>query len=290
MACLAITGAMKLTPTAAMEVLLNLTPLYLFIMAEARMALYRLHILEQPTVPKTLSGLLAICKNLDDPLLDMQSDYTIPVYGHSKIISVIIDQDYWRKKDPVLPEDALIWFIHGSRAASGTGSGIYGIRPNRSFSFPWAKFAMVFQTRIYAILQRACENIRRAYKHKWIPIFSDSQAALKALSSLKVTSGLVAECLDALSALASLTELTSGGVPGHCGNSGNEEADKLARQASAMSLLGPELALGIPTCSAREAITHWTEYQHILPRKVYQVIDMANFLLVDHVTKELKTC
>jgi hypothetical protein len=46
MACLAITGAMKSTPTAAMEVLLNLTPLDLLIMAEARMALYRLHILK----------------------------------------------------------------------------------------------------------------------------------------------------------------------------------------------------------------------------------------------------
>jgi hypothetical protein len=56
MACLAITGAMKSTPTAAMEVLLNLTPLHLLIMAEARMALYRLHILEQPSVPRTVTG------------------------------------------------------------------------------------------------------------------------------------------------------------------------------------------------------------------------------------------
>ena len=39
MACLAIMGAMKSTPTAATEVLLNLTPLDLLIMAEARMAL-----------------------------------------------------------------------------------------------------------------------------------------------------------------------------------------------------------------------------------------------------------
>jgi hypothetical protein len=43
-ACLAITGVMKSTPTAAMEILLNLTPLDLVIQAEARMALYRLHI------------------------------------------------------------------------------------------------------------------------------------------------------------------------------------------------------------------------------------------------------
>jgi hypothetical protein len=42
MACLAIMGAMKSIPTAAMVVLLNLTLLDLLIMAEARMAFYRL--------------------------------------------------------------------------------------------------------------------------------------------------------------------------------------------------------------------------------------------------------
>ena len=62
MACLAITGAMKSTPTAAMEVLLNLTPLNLLIMAEARMALYRLHMLKQPAILKTETGLLSSWK------------------------------------------------------------------------------------------------------------------------------------------------------------------------------------------------------------------------------------
>jgi hypothetical protein len=28
----------------------------------------------------------------------------------------------------------------------------------------------------------------------------------------------------------------------------------------------------------------------VLPRKIYQVTDVANVLLVDHVRKELKTC
>jgi hypothetical protein len=51
-------------------------------------------------------------------------------------------------------------------------------------------------------------------------------------------------------------------VPGYHGILGNEEADKLARQASAMPLPGPEPALGITTCSAREAITTWTKNQH----------------------------
>jgi hypothetical protein len=124
------------------------------------------------------------------------------------------------------------------------------------------KFATVFQTEIYAILECACENIRRAYKHKRILIFADSQAGLRALSSPQVTSGLAAECLDALSALARLYEVTLIWVPGHCGFLGNEEADKLARQASAVPLLGPEPALGIPRRSAGEAVKNWTEHQH----------------------------
>jgi len=139
----------------------------------------------------------------------------------------------------------------------------------------------VFQTEIYAILQCACENIRRAYKNKRILIFSDSQAALKALSSPKLTSGLVAECLDALSVLASMNEVTLKWVPGHCGILGNEEADKLARQASAMPLFGPEPTLGIPKCSAREAIKNWTEHQHYSAWR-----DMPG---LRHVRKELIT-
>jgi len=93
MACLAITGAMKSNPTAAMEMLLNLTPLDLLIMAEARMALYRLNILKQPADPKTAAGLLPIWKNVSEPIFDMRSDYTIPVYNSPKLFNVIIDMD-----------------------------------------------------------------------------------------------------------------------------------------------------------------------------------------------------
>ena len=77
-----------------------------------------------------------------------------------------------------------------------------------------------------------------------------------------MTSVLVTEWPGALFALASLNEITLVWVPGHCGNTGNKEADKLARQASDMPLLGPEPALGILRCAARESIKNWTEHQH----------------------------
>ena len=99
-----------------------------------------------------------------------------------------------------------------------TGSGIYGLRLNRSYCFPWGKFSTFFQTEIFAILQCAYENTRRAYENKRILIFFDSHTALKALSSLKVASRLVAECLDALFALASLNDVILIWVPGASGH------------------------------------------------------------------------
>jgi hypothetical protein len=68
--------------------------------------------------------------------------------------------------------------------------------------------------------------------------------------------------MDALSVLENRNEVTLISAPGHCGIPGNEKADKLARQGAAMTLLGPELALGIPRCSARVTIKNWTEIQH----------------------------
>jgi hypothetical protein len=91
MACLAIRGAMKLTPTAATEVLLDLTPVDLLIMAVARMALCRLQIIKQQAVPKSVAGLLSIWKNVSKAILEMRTDYTIPVYHYSKIFNVMID-------------------------------------------------------------------------------------------------------------------------------------------------------------------------------------------------------
>jgi hypothetical protein len=157
-------------------------------MAEARMALYRLQTTKQPSASEAETGLLSIWKKVSDPILEMRTDHIIPVFNHSRTFKVICDRDYWRNVDSVVPEDTVIWFTDGFRTSSGTGSGIFDVRPNKSLGFPLGKLATVFQTEIYAILQCAYENIRGVYRNKRIFIFSDNQAALKALNGPKVMS------------------------------------------------------------------------------------------------------
>jgi hypothetical protein len=111
-----------------------------------------LYTLRYSVVPKTEAGLLNIWRKVGDPIFDMRSDHITPVHHYTKNYMVIIDQEFWRNKDPMLPRDALIRFTDGSRAGSGTGSGIHGIRPETSFSFFLGKFATIFQSEIYAIL------------------------------------------------------------------------------------------------------------------------------------------
>lgn len=96
--------------------------------------------------------------------------------------------------------------------------------------------------------------IRRSIK-----IFSDSQAALKALGSYRCNSKTVWNCQKALTQLGKNNKLTLVWIPGHSGMEGNEAADSLARAGAGMSFIGPEPALGISSSTAKTSISAWTE-------------------------------
>ena len=58
---------------------------------------------------------------MSGPLLEMRADHITPVYYHSKAFIFIIDWDHWKNKDPLFPEDALIWFTDALRLTRGQG-------------------------------------------------------------------------------------------------------------------------------------------------------------------------
>jgi hypothetical protein len=50
LACLGITGAMRTTPTAALEALLDLPPLHLYVEGQARLTAHRMRVGEDKTI------------------------------------------------------------------------------------------------------------------------------------------------------------------------------------------------------------------------------------------------
>jgi ribonuclease HI len=154
------------------------------------------------------------------------------------------------------------WYTDGSKTTTGTGAGICRLKPRAEASYSLGQYPTVFQAEVLAI-QRAAEEIqKRGPGAQPIQIYSDSQAALKALSSDRVTSLTVRDCKAALSNLARRNQVTLTWIPGHMGHKGNERADELARLGSANQFVGPEPVLGIPWSAVRQELETWSIQMH----------------------------
>jgi ribonuclease HI len=139
----------------------------------------------------------------------------------------------------------LVWYMDGSRTEEGTRAGACGQSVNRRLSIPLGKHATVFQAEVYAILACAHEIEAQDRPQKYVSIYSDSQAALKALQAAKTTSPLVCQCQQALNDISAQHAVRLYWVPGHAGVRGNETADKLARSGFGQRFIWPEPFLGV---------------------------------------------
>jgi Ribonuclease HI len=143
-----------------------------------------------------------------------------------------------------------VWYTDGSKTSSGTGRDVFEGKTGLVFSL--GAFAAVFQAEVFAIMAALCK----------ITIFTDSQAALKALESVTVKSKLLLECLECLSELATRNSVQLVWVPGHEGILGNERADELAKKGADTRFTGPEPVLGLPYSMVIRAIGDRMERKH----------------------------
>ncbi|KAJ8914040.1 hypothetical protein NQ315_017559 [Exocentrus adspersus] len=182
-----------------------------------------------------------------DPILGMPTDIMVPKYSFKKNFEIrILDREEWNNGPPITAQN--MWYTDGSRIEQGAGAGIYG-----------GRYATVFQAEVAAIQGCAREIIRQGAARQSIAIYSDSQAALKAIGSMQVCSRLVWDCVKALQELGSRNKLTLAWVPGHKGHKGNEEADRLAREGAGRALIRPESFCGIAKTHVRASIDEWMD-------------------------------
>lgn len=246
-------------PTAALEVLLDLPPLHIFIQGEARSVVHRL--MQGPTPISLQHGTEHQRLHLEmkaDPILGMPTDTMVPRYNFNKNFQTVIpDREDWKDSPPISSQS--IWYTDGSKTEQGAGAGIHGTRPKVNIPLSLGKHATVFQAETTAIHCCAREIIRQGTVNQSIAIFSDSQAAIKAISSTQINSRLVWDCLMALTELGNQNRVTLAWVPGHKGHKGNEKADELAREGASKALIGPEPFCGVAKPCIRAAINEWVQ-------------------------------
>jgi len=82
-------------------------------------------------------------------------------------------------------------------------------------------------------------------------IFSDSQAALRALDSYTTNSKTISECRKSLNEMATHLRINLIWVPGHRNFEGNCIADKLARQGTTADFLRDKDTVGMPMATCK---------------------------------------
>jgi ribonuclease HI len=256
-ACLAITGATTSCPTAAMQVLLNLPPLPMYIESEA--AKWALRIKSSGNLkPGDLTGHLSILNRCKFPI-DEITDSMPTTFSFQRNFSVVVEsRERWTKGEVNFPRGSLVFYTDGSKMDNGdTGAGVCG--PRLKLALPMGSYPTVFQAEIYAIQTCVSHCLKRKYQHAKIFIVSDSKASLLALEAKTFTSRLVWECMQTLNMLAVINKVTLMWVPGHSGIEGNEAADQLAKEGGAIPFVGPEPFCAFPRSHQMAAIRLWED-------------------------------
>ena len=269
-ACLMITGAMSTTPTAAMETLLDLTPLHIQVMAEAKACVYRLKNTRQWRPNGSSTGHVRLHSDLlKDPILSLTSDLMIPRLNPWEPITTLIPSvEEWNSNEIWSNLEGQRWFSDGSKTANGTGYGLFCPDLDIELCGSLGKHANVYQAEIYAIATCAREALRHLTvaaigPQQKILILTDSQAAIKALANPKINSKLTWDCIVALEALAAKAAVQLVWCPGHTGILGNEEADRLAKTGANRNYTGVEPPCGIGYGNAKYAIKNGKRQDHL---------------------------
>jgi len=204
LACLGITGAIRMTPAGAVEALVGLPLLDLVIQGEARSAAHRPWSLGCWSYLHPQQGHSCILTQLQtsDPIFNMRIDIMKPVFNlEPKYRVTMLTREEWTRGPGTPPVvKGLVWFMDGSWTVEGTWAGVYGQSANRRLSI--SGNATVFQAEVHAILTCVYEIETQDQPEKYFSICSDSQAALKALQATKTASPLVQQCQQGLNEIS----------------------------------------------------------------------------------------
>jgi ribonuclease HI len=262
MALLGITGAMRTTPTAAIETAIGMLPLHIYIQKIARLAFYKLNISGIKLDHFSSDYIFWNGIVLSDKLLLSPQDLTIRTTVVDKLFKVEFTSRTTFEPDLLSSNDSHIAFTDGSVNEHQAGAGIFCPTVGLSLSVALGTVCSIFQSELYPIILVVKEFLDKEIHDRPLVICTDSQQVLHTLRSTNIDSALALECVDLLNKLARLISVTLVWIPGHSGIQGNIEADRLARIGSSNTFVGPEPCLGIDRKHFRERTDVWAYEKH----------------------------
>jgi ribonuclease HI len=233
LALLVITGATKSTPTLGMSAALGILPLHIVIETRARECYDRLKLYDtwRASSESYGHGLIANTETITD---NHDYDKCAKKWNFVREYKTEIrSRDEWDYSLRTASEP-IIWYSDGSKTDSATGSGIYCEQLQIERSERLSSHSTVMQAETIAIKLCAQATASLNLRDRNIFIFSDSQAAIKAIRKYTCDTQTVKECIEQLNILGSSNNLTIAWVPGHSDIPGNEKADELANIGAKM--------------------------------------------------------
>ena len=223
-ACLGITGALRTTPTASMEIILHILPIDLFIEGIAYNSALRLKSLGlfRARTGKTHSNILGSLRTLNSDFMAKEISF------EHMVATQIPDRELW-SRDQVIREGELEVYTDGSKTEDGTGSGFYIEELNKRVSQKISDNCTIFQAEINALRIAAEALLEANIIGREVSLYVDSQAAIMALDSTVTYSKVVKECKKKIFQVSEQNSVRICWVPGHENYRGNEEADILAK-------------------------------------------------------------
>ncbi|XP_050528221.1 uncharacterized protein LOC126898324 [Daktulosphaira vitifoliae] len=179
MAATAITGALRTTPTVALETLIGLPPLHLEVKAHAKATALIFHNLGMWTLESDTTEHSKILKEIDQGFLEYPLYYIKPVLKNNIPYKVVITTRREWNINHLTKKGGFVIYTDGSKKSGKVGVEIWGLKPRINVSMSLGTTPSVFQAEVMAILVGA-QNLL-IYKNRKITILNDSQAALKAL-------------------------------------------------------------------------------------------------------------